>query len=67
MITIGICIFVSSTAGAVLGWLFTRKHERLAGYAEAVDDFMKRSQGEIARAEKRAQVIGFRVYEGGRK
>lgn len=67
MISILISVFVASTAGAVLGWLFTKKHERLIGYSEAVDDFFKKTRSEIERAEKRAQAIGFKVYEGGKK
>ncbi len=60
-------VIVSLFAGALLGWKFTAKHERLRGYAEAVDDQFKRLR-EIPRLTPiRRSRSNLRALEGGKK
>jgi hypothetical protein len=62
-----IACFVSSFVGAFLGWKFTAKHERLRGYAEAVDDQFKRLREIPKLTAVRRSRSNLRALEGGKK
>jgi hypothetical protein len=63
MLALVVICLSSLCVGAILGWKFTAKHERLYGYAEAVDDQFKRL-GDISKRRSRSNL---RALEGGKK
>ncbi len=66
MLSIVIACFVSSSIGALLGWKLTAKHERLRGYAIAVDDQFKRLRTPQKLATIRRSTSSLRLLEGGK-